>query len=245
MPQYPTIRQPSRGPAVAALQRLLHLQEDGIFGPLTCEAVKQYQTAHRLTPDGICGPKTWKMLLSEECKVRKSELTIAEDGNTLLADVDPSTVRPSTRRRITEIIVHCTATADGKDFTVKEIRQWHTMPVSKGGRGWSDIGYHYVIYRDGRILSGRDPNISGAHCLDHNTQSLGIAYVGGLDAQGKIPKDTRTDAQRKSMLALLRRLLAMHPGAKVYGHCELASKACPSFNPDTLRDELRGMGFNC
>lgn len=242
MTQFPTIRKPNKGEAVGALQRLLHLCVDSHFGPLTEEALKEWQTDHGLTPDGICGPKTWAKLLAKEATTKQSAKPVgSQTGETdvLLADVDMSAVRPATRRSITEIIVHCSATPDSKDYTVKDIKRWHLQ------RGFSDIGYHYVIYRDGKILSGRDVNTAGAHCTGHNTHSIGICYIGGMDAQNKQPSDTRTDAQRKSLVALIRRLLKLYPKAKVYGHCEFAAKACPSFEPSTLRTELRKLGCRC
>lgn len=93
-------------------------------------------------------------------------------------------------RKINEIIVHCTATQDGKNIKVEDINRWHKE------RGWNMIGYHYVVYLDGTIHQGRSEDQIGAHCLKHNTNSIGVVYVGGLDANGK-PKDTRTEAQSK------------------------------------------------
>lgn len=249
MTQYPTIRQggsASHKEAVKALQRLLHLTTDGIFGPLTTEALKDWQTAHGLQPDGICGPKTWAALLEQEAKVSNTKPD-GDDPDMLLADVDLSAVRPATRRTISEIIVHCSATPEGKDFTVKDIDLWHRQ------RGFAGIGYHYVIYRDGKIHNGRDINTIGAHCVGHNAHSIGICYIGGMDAANKQAADTRTEAQHKSLLALLVRLCKLYPKAKLYGHRELSrdqngdgiispwefEKQCPSFDVSTLRTELR------
>lgn len=130
---------------------------------------------------------------------------------------------------VREIIIHCTATPDGKDYTVEQIRKWHTAKPPKGN-GWDDIGYHYVIDRYGKINTGRSSNIPGAHCKGHNSISLGIAYVGGLSSDGKTPKDTRTDAQKKSLINLLKRLKQLHPNAKIYGHNNFSAKPCPCFN---------------
>lgn len=135
-------------------------------------------------------------------------------------------------RKITEIIVHCSATPEGKDFTVEQIRQWHTTPKPKGN-GWRDIGYHYVIYRDGSVHPGRPVEQQGAHCTGHNPQSIGICLIGGCAADGKTPKDTRTAKQSASLEKLVRELLAKYPGATVHGHNEFANKACPSFNVKT------------
>lgn len=129
-------------------------------------------------------------------------------------------------RKIDSIVIHCSATPEGRAVTVAEIRQWHRA------RGWRDIGYHYVIYPDGSIHAGRPVTEQGAHCTGHNATSIGICYVGGCAADGKTPKDTRTEAQRRSMYDLCRRLMAEYniKADHIYGHNQFAQKACPSFN---------------
>ena len=126
-------------------------------------------------------------------------------------------------RRIDEIIIHCTATQEGKDFHASDIDKWHKA------RGWKGIGYHYVITLDGTIEKGRDENAVGAHTLNHNIYSIGIVYVGGLDKNGK-PKDTRTPEQKESLWGLLIQLLCKYPDATIHGHNEFANKACPCFD---------------
>ncbi len=130
-------------------------------------------------------------------------------------------------RKINEIIVHCTATPEDKDFSVADIDRWHRA------RGFDGIGYHYVVCRDGSVHKGRDVAKSGAHCKGHNAGSIGVCYVGGMTADGKTPKDTRTEAQRAALRALVERLRREHPGASVHGHNEYSSKACPCFNVQT------------
>lgn len=130
----------------------------------------------------------------------------------------------NTMRRITEIIIHCSATPEGKDFTVEDIRRWHLA------RKFADIGYHYVIYRDGSVHNGRAENIAGAHCLGHNAHSIGICYIGGVAKDGKTPKDTRTPQQKQALRQLVQLLQFVYPHATVHGHNEYSSKACPSFN---------------
>lgn len=195
-----TLRKGSRGNDVKVLQRALNLYEDGIFGDLTLERVKEYQKSVGLYPDGVVGDKTWEKLLGGKTQITKS------------------------RRRITEIIIHCAATPEGKNFTVADITRWHKQ------RGFSTIGYHYVIYLDGSRHLGRDVNVSGAHCVNHNAHSIGICYIGGLASDGKTPKDTRTQAQKTALLALLRELRRIYPTARIYGHRDFANKACPSFD---------------
>ena len=127
-------------------------------------------------------------------------------------------------REIKEIIVHCTATPEGKNFTVKDIDIWHKE------RGFDCIGYHYVIYLDGSIHKGRDLNKIGAHCTGHNSKSIGICYIGGVAKDGKTPKDTRTEKQKESLISLLNSLKEEYPNAKIYGHRDFAKKDCPSFD---------------
>ncbi|MCC8037922.1 MAG: N-acetylmuramoyl-L-alanine amidase [Bacteroidales bacterium] len=128
-------------------------------------------------------------------------------------------------RKIDKIILHCSATAEGRNFTVQQIRDWHVK-----GNGWRDIGYHYVIYLDGSVHRGRPENQVGAHCTGHNANSIGVCYIGGCAADGKTPKDTRTPAQRAALISLVKELRSKYPGATVHGHNEFANKACPSFN---------------
>jgi len=135
-------------------------------------------------------------------------------------------------RRITEIIVHCSATAEGKDFTVRDIDRWHRA------KGWNGCGYHYVIKLDGTIEQGRTEATVGAHCYGHNKNSIGVCYIGGLASDGKTPKDTRTIKQKASLRALLRRLRQKYPTAEIYGHRDFAAKACPSFD---ARAEYEGL----
>lgn len=126
-------------------------------------------------------------------------------------------------RQIKEIILHCSATADGRDYTVADIDGWHKA------RGWRCIGYHYVIYRDGSVHTGRSIWQVGAHCTGHNANSIGVCYIGGLDLNGK-PKDTRTPQQREAMRRLVSDLQKKYTGATVHGHNEFADKSCPCFN---------------
>lgn len=129
----------------------------------------------------------------------------------------------SAMRNINQIIIHCTATKAGRAVAVKEIDSWHRS------RGFRGIGYHYVIGLDGKVERGRDESVAGAHCKGHNSHSIGVCYVGGLDAAGK-SADTRTQAQRKSLQQTVAMLLRRYPGATVHGHYEFANKACPCFN---------------
>ena len=127
-------------------------------------------------------------------------------------------------RKINQIIVHCSATPAGRNVTTQDIDAWHRK------RGFRCIGYHYVIYLDGSIHKGRPLSQVGAHCKGHNSHSVGICYVGGLDTDCKTPKDTRTPEQKKALVYLLKRMKLLFPSATIHGHREFAAKACPSFD---------------
>lgn len=196
----------SRGEGVKQIQIALHLYPDGIFGALTEEAVKEFQKEHNLTIDGIVGPNTFNML-TKGSQLKKS------------------------KRRINSIIVHCSATPEGRDYTVDQIKKDHKE------QGWSDIGYHYVIYRDGSIHEGRNVDIIGAHCEGYNSNSIGVCYIGGLENKPNVEykklkaKDTRTEAQKRALIELLNKLKKYYPEAKIYGHHDFnKGKDCPSFD---------------
>ncbi len=126
-------------------------------------------------------------------------------------------------RKIDKIIIHCSATKPNQACTVELIDQWHKA------RGFDQIGYHYVIYQDGSLHEGRPVSKVGAHCVGQNTNSIGICYVGGLDMYGNA-KDTRTEAQKKTLKKVVNQLKQTFPNATVHGHNEFANKACPCFN---------------
>ena len=139
----------------------------------------------------------------------------------------------STRKVTKQIILHCSATREGKDYTVDTIDRWHKE------RAFSCIGYHFVIYRDGTIVRGRAENAVGAHCSGQNSNSIGICYIGGLAEDGKTAKDTRTTEQKDAMNVLLCYLMSKYNITmdNVHGHYEYAAKACPSFKIEDWRKE--------
>lgn len=127
-------------------------------------------------------------------------------------------------RAITEIIVHSTATPKGMNATAKDVDRWHRQ------RGFDCIGYHYVIGRNGLIERGRRDSEMGAHCKGHNAESIGIAYVGGLN-EDKQSADTRTTSQKQSLVILIKELLKRYPTIKkISGHRDYCNTACPSFD---------------
>lgn len=126
-------------------------------------------------------------------------------------------------RKINEIILHCTATREGLNYTLADVTSWHKA------KGYRTIGYHYLIDLEGKVLKGRPIEVVGAHALGHNQYSIGVCYVGGLDAMGA-PKDTRTMRQKFALSTLLMQLHARFPQARIIGHNEVSIKACPCFN---------------
>ena len=135
-------------------------------------------------------------------------------------------------RDIREIIIHCSATLPSADIDVETIRGWHVNE-----RGWSDVGYHYVITTDGTIQDGRPLERSGAHVAGRNKNSIGICLIGGVDRH-YAPEANFTEKQWESLARLVRILKTEYMGATVHGHNEFSTKACPSFNvQEWLEDE--------
>tara|TARA_R100000951_G_scaffold100972_1_gene91985 strand:+ start:264 stop:776 length:513 start_codon:yes stop_codon:yes gene_type:complete len=152
-------------------------------------------------------------------------------------------------RKVNKIVIHCTATKEGQNVGVATIKQWHL------NRGFSDIGYHYVIGIGGKIHSGRSVSISGAHVKNGNSTSIGIAYTGGLDVFGKA-KDTRTEAQKESLIKILKVLKNIYPQASIHGHRDYSPdkdgdgveahefmKQCPCFNAELEYLDLQPKSF--
>ena len=146
------------------------------------------------------------------------------------------------KRSITLIVVHCTATRVDQDFTERDLVRCHL------NSGMEAVGYHFYIRKDGYIWTTRPLYMVGAHARGFNRHSIGIAYEGGLDAQG-CPADTRTEKQKYSMRALIRCLKMDFPITRVCGHRDLSPdidgdgvvepqewiKQCPCF--DVEQDE--------
>ena len=140
-------------------------------------------------------------------------------------------------RKIKYIVLHCSATKEGVPFGIEDIDRWHRQ------RGFRKVGYHYVILLDGTIRKGRDIAQVGAHVQGSNANSIGICYIGGLDADGK-PNDTRTEEQKASLFFLLQQLREQFPDAMICGHRDFSPdlngdgiiepwewmKACPCFD---------------
>jgi len=142
-------------------------------------------------------------------------------------------------RKIKGIIIHCSATKPSMDIGVDEITDWHVK-----GNGWSDIGYHYVIRRDGSLEIGRDIEKDGAHCKGHNKNTIGICLVGGVNDKGT-PQDNFTPNQWYTLEHILENLVFkdyVEGSCYIKGHNEFSSKACPSFDVQEWLDKV-GLGL--
>lgn len=141
-------------------------------------------------------------------------------------------------REINMIVVHCSATPPNMNIGAAKIKEWHTN-INK----WSDIGYHYVITRDGTIEEGRPVDRPGAHARGFNADSIGVCLVGGVDVNGEADCNF-TRAQWVALGSCLDTLANSYGPAKIVGHRDLSPdkdgdgiidanerlKACPSFD---------------
>ncbi|CAK7045524.1 hypothetical protein HMPREF1069_00769 [Bacteroides ovatus CL02T12C04] len=147
------------------------------------------------------------------------------------------------------LVLHCTATPEGRPVTSAEIRRWHTDPVSRGGRGWKQVGYTDMIHLDGKVerlvQNNEDANVDPWEITNgakgYNSTSRHVVYVGGVARDGKTPRDTRTLKQLKAMEAYVKDFHRRFPAVKIIGHNELAAKACPSFD---VKKWLKQIGIN-
>lgn len=129
-------------------------------------------------------------------------------------------------KTITHVVLHYSATYEDQNLTVKDIDRMHKA------RGWSGVGYHYVIRRDGTVEQGRAETTVGAHVGGQNSGKIGICCIGGLNrATGSnVGVDNRPPAQIAATIRLVKDILKRHPKAKVVGHRDLAATQCPGFD---------------
>jgi N-acetylmuramoyl-L-alanine amidase len=166
---------------------------------------KRVQRWAGAVPDGNPGPLTAKAIIAK-----------AGIGDAAVADpADAAALVTGRGKAIKRIVIHCTATREGQDVDAATIRKWHQ------DKGWQDIGYHFVVRPNGAVERGRPEEQPGSHVAGFNTGSIGVVYVGGLDAQGRA-KDTRTPLQTVSLARLVTDLAKAYPGAAVMGHRDLS-----------------------
>lgn len=150
--------------------------------------------------------------------------------------------------KLERLVLHCTATPEGRAVSSAEIRRWHTSPVSAGGNGWKQVGYTDMIHLDGKVErlvdNNEDANVDPWEITNgaagYNSTSRHVVYVGGTDKGGK-NKDTRTPQQLKAMEDYVRDFHRRFPAVKIVGHNGLANKGCPCFDVPAW---LRSIGIN-
>ena len=136
------------------------------------------------------------------------------------------------------LVIHCTATREGRELTSRALRRWHTDPVEKGGRGWQQVGYTDMIHLDGKVerlvKNNEDAQVDPWEITNgvkgYNAVSRHVVYVGGLAVDGQTPKDTRTAAQKAALKRYVEDFHKRFPKVRIIGHNQVAAKACPSFD---------------
>lgn len=151
------------------------------------------------------------------------------------------------KKELKNLVIHCTATPEGREVTADEIRVWHTAPLPKG-RGWRQVGYTDLFHLDGsveRLVKNNEDGwvddweiTNGA--TGYNSVSRHIVYAGGCN-KAMSPKDTRTEQQKAALEKYVLEFHAKHPRVKIVGHNQLAAKACPSFDVSAW---LKSIGIN-
>ena len=151
------------------------------------------------------------------------------------------------------LVIHCTATPEGREVSAADIRRWHTS-APPAGRGWKQVGYTDLFHLDGRVErmvnNNEDAKVDPWEITNgaagYNSISRHIVYAGGCEAHTLTgdsvlkEKDTRTAAQRESMKRYVTEFHRKHPNVKIVGHNELAAKACPSFD---VQEWLKSIGI--
>lgn len=146
------------------------------------------------------------------------------------------------------LVIHCTATPEGREVSAADIRRCHLAPVSEGGRGWKQVGYTDLVHLDGTVerlvANNEDAEVDPWEITNgakgYNSVSRHIVYAGGCDRAMK-PKDTRTPAQKSALETYVKDFHRRFPGVRIIGHNEVAAKACPSFD---VQRWLREIGLN-
>lgn len=165
-------------------------------------------------------------------------MCVLKPGSRMAVRFNLTKIHTMAKKKTKYLVIHCTATPEGREVTADDIRQWHTSPVSKGGRGWKQVGYSDLIQLSGKVeqlvKNNDDAYVDGWEITNGvagiNSVSRHIVYVGGLAADGKTPKDTRTNGQLNAMIQFVHKFHQQHPDVTIIGHNELANKACPSFD---------------
>lgn len=147
--------------------------------------------------------------------------------------------------RLQRLVIHCTATPEGREVSAADIRHWHCDPASEGGRGWKQVGYTDMFHLDGRVerlaANNEDTQVDPWEITNgakgYNTTSRHVVYVGGVSADGRTPKDTRTPAQKQALERYVKDFHRRFPDVEIVGHNQLAAKSCPSFDVPAWLEE--------
>ena len=129
------------------------------------------------------------------------------------------------------LVVHCSATKPSMDIGLREIKRWHV-----DDNGWRDVGYHYIIRRNGEVELGRSNRDTGAHAAGYNHKSISLCMVGGM-AEDNSAENNFTAQQWTALLDLVKQIKVDYPEADVIGHNEISEKECPSFNVQKWKEE--------
>ena len=248
-------------PLVIDIQKQLNVKETGFYGPLTEAAVKHYQKKYGLKDDGIVGPKTLAHMMSNKHKfenavsdvltkvVPVNNNPIVDDHDDpedeMIVDLDEKETVPTCQfeeelillirghnltRNVDELFLHCTATQ--QNATVASIQKYWRENLK-----WNAPGYHIILTPDKGFSYLRDFNLASNGVAGRNSRSINIAYIGGIDRNGKA-SDNRTEMQKRLMERIITEFKIKRPNIKVRGHNEVSNKACPSFN---VKDFYKGM----
>lgn len=162
-------------------------------------------------------------------------IKLAKEKAKKMPNIIPKSTLKLNERNILFIAIHCAATFPSMHVDAARIKKWHLE------RGFNDIGYHFIIARDGTIELGRPISVTGAHVAGYNSTSIGICWIGGVrDENHKEAEDNRTDEQKSTLKQLINELLAEYPKAIVQGHRDFPKvyKACPSFDVKEWCEEV-------
>ena len=135
------------------------------------------------------------------------------------------------RKSTDYIVIHCAATKASMDIGLTEIRKWHVQD-----NGWRDVGYHYIIRRNGEVELGRSIRDTGAHAAGYNHKSVSVCMVGGM-AEDNSAENNFTAQQWTALLDLVKQLKSDYPDADVIGHNEISEKECPSFDVQKWKED--------
>jgi N-acetylmuramoyl-L-alanine amidase len=226
---------------------------DGFFDETVRQSVKSFQTAYNLTSDGIVGPKT-QTVLNTLCAngyhILFLHCAASPEGRDFKADDIILTHMLPNKTDKGIIFMGKSVTAQdiiGKKIPLTGGKEYTITGRELSGRGWSRPGYADVIELDGDLVNIHKYNddnliheweqtfgVHGSTLLNRNARH--VCYIGGMTADMRQPKDTRTNGQKITMYDYVCQNLKVNPKLIIAGHNQVQNKACPSFDvPEYLR----------